>query len=518
LQSRVRKLIEEISHTYRTELGRHDIAEIESIVARQGLDRASALCRSDEIDREIQNSIALRWIAAFGGHAFLKKRLIRRQRLDPLFYYTPTPRSSSAGYQYEPRERTVFYLLNNCRPFNNGGYAVRAHGIISALKDHGYDVVPIARPGYPKDVNPRLEAVEKSARVDGVVYNFLDQTPGRFTTRRDAYARAFVDQVSPLVEEQKPAVIHAASFHFNGHAALKLREKFGVPVIYEVRGLSILLDIGKATSRRNRPPMLPSWRRLWEFHEEVEVAKAADHLLCITEAVASLYRELGVPDQKISLLPNAAPMEIALGPLRMSEARGSLLGYFGSIQHYEGLEDLCEAVEILSAEHPELNVRCLIIGDGPHAQAIRKRVRESKAPDRFELRDRVPHDQIQSFFQQCAAMVYPRRALPVCELISPLKPFEPMSYGIPVISSDVAALREIVHDRRTGFIFTAGNSRDLANVIAEVLSSTAMRNEAVQGAKEYVQRERNWSAVTAPITQIYHSLYQRYMQNSEYSR
>jgi len=429
----------------------------------------------------------------------------KRKKADPLFNFTPLPGPGRASYAYKPVSGRVLYLLNNSRPYHNGGYAVRAHGIIKALQQHGIEVIPVLRPGYPADNFKDMRA-EKAVEVDGVTYRFLSQDVNRYRMRRSEYAERYATELLKVVKEFRPAILHAASFHFNAHAALKVREALGTPVVYEVRGLSLLIDISNDNLGDERhPKMLPSWYRLLEFHEEVEVSKAADHLLCITGAMAHLFQSLGVPPEKCSLLLNAA--EETKYEIRSGQPRSKgTIGYFGSIQFYEGLEDLCTAIEILAEEHPELAANALIIGDGPHAPTLKSRIASSPHGHLIKFHGRVPHEQIGAYFGMCQAMVYPRRPFPVSELVSPLKPFEPMALGIPVISSDVAALSEIVLNGRTGFTFRAGDPRELAKTIASVLSDSAEAASVSENARSYVRDERTWRRTTEALPELYRKL------------
>ena len=348
---------------------------------------------------------------------------------------TKLPSSESPGYALNYHPGKILYLLHNCRPYANGGYAIRSHGVIRGLQSWGYDVVPVARPGYPFDTEPDVKAAPP-ATVDGVTYSFFPKdTAHRTKMSRGAYADAYFKAVCGLVEEHMPAVIQAASFSPNGHAALRIREKYGIPVVYEVRGLSVLRDLSKAdtTTALNLGRFFPRSKRFWEFREEVEVALRADHLLCVTHAVADLYRKLGVPEENVSVFPNGVSREVANLPLRsertLSQRDTIWLGYLGSIQDYEGLEELVSAVELLAQNKPELDLRVLIVGGGPHSKKIRTKIASSPAQSRFELHERVPHEEIDRYYDRCTAMVYPRRPLPICDMISPLKPFEPMARG-----------------------------------------------------------------------------------------
>jgi len=505
-ENRVAEFVERIRATYSSEAEARRLTELYRQAEPEStslLERASAFVR-ERIGRTGSGD---------EGPPHVPQEVSADDDPDPLFNFTPLPGRARESYAYKPVSGRILYLLNNSRPYHNGGYAIRAHGIIKALQQQGIDVIPVLRPGYPAD-NFKDVRADNIVDVDGVSYRFLLQDANRYEMRRDQYAKIYEAELLKLVRKLRPAVLHAASFHFNAHAALKVREKFGTPVIYEVRGLSLLVDmsIGRGTDKRH-PKMLPSWSRLLEFHEEVEVAKAADHLLCITGAMASLFQSLGVPAERCSLLLNAAEgkiVEAVRGPRRKSSSgtagSGKTIGYFGSIQFYEGLDDLCSAIEILAEERPDLNVKALIIGDGRYEVTLKNRIESSPHRDHIQFHGRVSHEQIERYFEECDAMVYPRKSFPVTEFVSPLKPLEPMALGIPVISSDVAALKEIVLDGKTGFTFKAGVPRELAKTIASVLTDEAATATVVENARSYVQRERTWLRTTELLPQLYRRL------------
>lgn len=69
-----------------------------------------------------------------------------------------------------------------------------------------------------------------------------------------------------------------------------------------------------------------------------------------------------------------------------------------------------------------------------------------------------------------------KKALPVCEMVSPLKPFEAMAMGKVVVSSDVAALAEIVKDGVTGLLHRKDDPNDLANKIEQLIMNPELRS------------------------------------------
>ena len=88
-------------------------------------------------------------------------------------------------------------------------------------------------------------------------------------------------------------MIHAASFFQNGIAAVRAGRALGIPVIYEMRGLSILNEISKDALPKNEVVGIRP-RIGWEFELELEAARKADHVLAITATLRDLMVENGV--------------------------------------------------------------------------------------------------------------------------------------------------------------------------------------------------------------------------------
>ncbi|WP_267896156.1 glycosyltransferase [Intrasporangium calvum] len=94
----------------------------------------------------------------------------------------------------------------------------------------------------------------------------------------------------------------------------------------------------------------------------------------------------------------------------------------------------------------------------------------------------------------------------MCELISPIKPFEAMAMGKAVISSSVAALTEIVEQDVRGLVFEKGSSADLAVQLRRCLDSAELRATLGAQAREWVLAERDWSDVVTVVDAAYRRL------------
>ena len=400
------------------------------------------------------------------------------------------------------------YLLHNSLPHKSGGYATRTHGLLSGLNRLGRDVVGVTRPGFPPvqrsfDQRP---GIAPNDVVDGIRYSRLIG-PVTSMPRSDlqGFVETYAHMIEPLVDEVRPRLIHGASNWWNGHAAVAIGAAIGVPSIYEVRGL---WEVTRASRE-------PGWGDSDVFEldamYETEAARLADRVICITGGLRDEMVARGIPAEKITIVPNAVDVDrFASAPNDDSVRRGlgwtdkCVLGFVGSLTFYEGLDLLLEAVEQASNESAtELAV--LIVGDGPMLQPLKALASELGLDDRCHFAGRVPHSEVERYLSAVDITPFPRLPLPVCEMVSPLKPLESMASRIPVIVSSVQALAEMVPDG-CGVVVEKGSVDALASVIATLADDPAQRRQLAENAFVWVSESRNWTAVAQRVDDLYAEL------------
>lgn len=148
----------------------------------------------------------------------------------------------------------------------------------------------------------------------------------------------------------------------------------------------------------------------------------------------------------------------------------------------------------------------IIVGDGHYEAYLHQLARDLEVLDVVTFTGRVQHDQVARYLSIFQITPFPRLPLPVCELISPIKPFESMAMGKACISSSVAALTEIIEPDVRGLVFDKGDSSDLARQIARYLDDPELRERMGRQAREWVLAERDWSDVTKIADEAYHRL------------
>lgn len=119
---------------------------------------------------------------------------------------------------------------------------------------------------------------------------------------------------------------------------------------------------------------------------------------------------------------------------------------------------------------------------------------------------RVPHDEVSRWYAMIDIMVYPRKAMRLTHLVTPLKPLEAMAQNKLVIASDVGGHKELITTGKTGELYQAGNSNALANAILHLIANKADWDKRKKTARQYIEQERDWDRNIYCYQDIYHSL------------
>lgn len=309
-----------------------------------------------------------------------------------------------------------------------------------------------------------------------------------------------------VVERVKPDILHAHSPALNAIPALRVGRRKGIPVVYEVRAFWEDGAVDHGTSSE--------WGLRYRLTRGLETyaLKRADAVTTICEGLRGDIIERGIAPGKVTIIPNAVNVEDfapGLGPdaalkrkLGLHGAR--VIGYIGSFYAYEGLDLLIEALPIMLRSDPD--IRLLLAGGGPQAESLKARALALGVSDKVVFAGRVPHAEVQRYYDLIDLLAYPRKSMRLTELVTPLKPLEAMAMGKILIASDIGGHRELIDDGSTGVLFRPNDAGDLATKATELLG-TPDRWAAMRAAgRAFVIQERNWAASVARYKPIYEAL------------
>ncbi len=403
---------------------------------------------------------------------------------------------------YTPVKNRLCYVLHNSLPYASGGYATRAHGVADGLSGLGYDVYGINRPGYPFDINKKFKegTLDLDTKVDDVIY-FHTEEPKRRNLYRYDYMYNSIKIYEDYFLELKPEVVIAASAYISAFPALIAAKKLGIPFIYEVRGFweVTLMSRDSSYQKTDKFYMMKSL--------ETKIAKSADKVWTLTNAMKDELKNRGVIEDKISVIPNSCFPE-KFSPqdkdLTLAEDLGipydiPVIGYIGTFVDYEGLENLTKACGIL--KNRGLEFRLMLVGSentssidkGPISLLIEEYAANYDISNWLILPGRVSHDKVENYYSLIDIAPFPRKPWPVCEMVSPMKPLEALAMKKSVIVSSVDALKEMIIDNYTGLVFDKNNINDLADKLEILILDKELRNKLGSNGRKWVEKNRSWN-------------------------
>jgi len=396
----------------------------------------------------------------------------------------------------------ILHILDHSLPLHSG-YAFRTAAILREQKALGWRTLQLTTPRHG---DGEAEAEE----ADGWLFH---RTP----LRRGPWSRiapvgylremaATARRIDQLADAFRPDVLHAHSPVLNALPALWVARRRGLPVVYEVRALWEDAAVDHGTTREGSARYVAS-RALETF-----ALRRADRVTTICEGLRSEIAARGISEARITVIPNAVDTTLfrrASEPdLALARTLGlagkTVIGFAGSFYGYEGLDLLIDALAVLAPRHPDLRV--LLVGGGPQEAALREQVRRLSLEGRVVFAGRVPHAQVQRYYELIDVLAYPRHRMRLTELVTPLKPLEAMAQGRMLVASDVGGHRELIRSGETGFLFPAGDARALAATIEAVLARRADWPRLRDQARRFVESERTWARSAARYADVYESL------------
>lgn len=395
---------------------------------------------------------------------------------------------------------TVLHLVTNALPEVVAGYTTRTHGIASAQRSAGVDAHVVTRLGFP--VTAGYAAARAEVVHDGVPYHRLLPRAGLPPAVDDALA-ADVAATTALVRRLGADVLHAHSKYLNARVALGVRDRTGLPVVYEVRGL-----LEETWASRGGNTEADQYRLARE--SETEAICTADAVVTISDGLRDAVVDRGADPARVTVVPNSVDPRFVAEPPDATALRATLgytpddlvVGCLSTLNEYEGLDVLLRAVaELRRGGHP---VRALLVGDGP-ARAALADLAADLLPGAATLTGRVPFAAAPRYHAAVDVFCVPRYDLPVTARVTPIKPLEALATGRPVVASDLAPLREIVRPGRWGALAQPGDHLALAAAIEPYLDPE-LRGRHGSAGRSWVLDERTWTRAGTIYQEVYQVL------------
>jgi glycosyltransferase involved in cell wall biosynthesis len=285
---------------------------------------------------------------------------------------------------------------------------------------------------------------------------------------------------------------HDFGFFYNGLGAWLLTLGRAIPYVSEIHHIE-----GHPFALTRRELV---YRRLARWYIRFFARRAAAIRAVNRSEVPEFLRELGVPQEKILILPSMYIDFDIFRPQPDEAPRFDVL-FVGRFAPNKGIFTILEAVAAVKETHPD--VKLALLGDGPLREKVVAQINALNLQNHATLISGVdgPGD---------VARLYHQSKMLVCASTSeggPRVTVEAMACGTPVISTPVGIMRDLMESGKNFLVFKWG-ADELAEKIRLLLDDDSLRHQLGENGEIAVQGFRA-DHVIEQYARGYHDLIQR---------
>jgi glycosyltransferase involved in cell wall biosynthesis len=172
--------------------------------------------------------------------------------------------------------------------------------------------------------------------------------------------------------------------------------------------------------------------------------------------------------------------------------------FVGRLVQRKGVRHLIDAIAHVREAH------LVVIGDGPERTALEAHARDLEIADRVEIRGRVSDEELRAAYAASDVLVLPSvldargdtEGLGVVLL-------EAMSYGVPVVASDIGGITDIVEHEKSGLLVPPGDATQLARALERLMRDPALASRLGSAGRERVRSAFGWMEIMAKWDAVY---------------
>jgi glycosyltransferase involved in cell wall biosynthesis len=233
----------------------------------------------------------------------------------------------------------------------------------------------------------------------------------------------------------------------------------------------------------------------------------ADAVLTVSAPLAEHAMRAGARAERVHVLPNGVDTKVfrpdardAMLRRRLGLGAGPLIGFVGGLRPWHGIDALPELLERLAARHR--SIQLVVVGDGPLAGWLRGELDRRGLSDRAVLVGAVPHEDVAAVMRELDVAIAPYPQPEHDFYFSPLKLFEYMACGAPVVASRIGQIADVVRDGENGLLVTPGDADELAAACDRLLLDPELARRLGAAAADDIRRFYTWDVNAARVGEL----------------
>lgn len=285
----------------------------------------------------------------------------------------------------------------------------------------------------------------------------------------------------------KPDLTHAVFESYPGAALLLFR------LLTPSTPTLLTLQSGNIDDPRMRYGLIQKFGRffLWKL-----IHRIPHRLTALSQALAQRAKALGVPAERISIIPNG--VDLSKIPQTKEKRGAGQIVSVGRLSQEKGFSYLVDAFVRVKEKVPEAKLD--IIGEGPEREKIELQIAKLNLETSVRLLGSLPHDEVIRAMRKAELFVLPSVAEGLGIVF-----IEAQACGTPVIGTNVGGIPDVIIHEETGLLVPPRDAQALAQAMVMLLENKALAQRLATEAQQQASRFA-WPRIVESYDQLYKEL------------
>jgi glycosyltransferase involved in cell wall biosynthesis len=303
--------------------------------------------------------------------------------------------------------------------------------------------------------------------------------------------------IKKTVQENKIDIIWLYGVASNGIQSVKIAKEFNIPIIQ--RQLDVSHEFVKV-------PFLKQLTKKYEKFVTSNVSK----VLCSAPQLINYAIEMGAKEKNVEYFPLGFDPHV-FKPMVKDRQLADDLGisdidkvilFVGTIYEFAGLENILQKFENIKDNIPE--IKFLIIGGGPNFEKIKHLINKKNLKSYVILTNFKPQSEIPKFISLSDVCINPFEINKITDGIIPIKIFEYLACGKPVLSTPLKGTMDLLNEEDFGIIYSPYDM--FVDNLSNLLTDTKKLNELSKKGLDYIIKNHDWNILSDSLLKKFENL------------
>lgn len=366
-----------------------------------------------------------------------------------------------------------------------GAEGAHIRGMIGGFREVGQHVDVFGPPYIDPYANKSggKESIENNNLAKSILTNFANNAPQLFFELSELiYDLSARYRIISQYKKEKYDFIYER-YSLNSMAGSWFSKKTNIPLVLEVNDATVV--------ERPRKTFLTNIARI---NEKIIFDRSLLIITITNYFKQQIVTKLKIPEDKIVVLQNAVELKAfnLEGVNRFERAQLGIpdgkivIGCLGAFLPWHGLEFL---LETMAESALQLDLYFLFIGDGVVRQNVIELAKNKNIQDRVIITGFMPHDDAIRYLDLVDICVLPDSN----DHCSPMKLFEFLAMGKPVVLPSYTPLEETITDGEQGLFFSPKNEEGLKSALLSLIHSSSERERLGRNGRQLIKEKHTWT-------------------------